>query len=212
MTHAIVCGLGPSIEGFVPPERSNVVTWGVNDIGRHFTPDHLVVLDGPEKFQDHHTRPDALEIIVGTRSRYVWVSKRKFHGDEPQVKWSRRGPGTPATWGKWPDTSEMMQVILETLGKGKAIDFGCHKVPIYETTAFSAAFLAIHNGHSRVGILGVDLVGHPHLEGLAQNISYQFGRLAEAARSTYDIELVNLSPISKVTSLRRMGMDEFLDS
>jgi len=203
MTLAIVCGLGPSIEGFSRPP--GVTIWGVNDVARHVAPDHLVLLDGPDRFHRHARRPDALEVILQTRPRYVWVSRKKYNPEVHGVWWQGKSPSTPAMWGRcWPD-AEMMLCDVAAVGQRAPLRFDSVTVPIFHISPFAAAYLAVRFTHHRVGLLGVDMVGHPD-EPLAGDISLQFGRLALAALATYGTDLVNLSPISKITSLPRMTL------
>ena len=58
----VVCGCGESLNDLVAPERC--VTIGVNDVGRRFQPDYLVVVNPRSQF-------------TGDRFRYVETSKAR---------------------------------------------------------------------------------------------------------------------------------------
>src|SRR5579863_4093391 len=58
----LVCGCGSSLSTLIAPERT--ITIGVNDVGRLFDPDYLVVLNPPAQF-------------TGDRFSYVKKSRAK---------------------------------------------------------------------------------------------------------------------------------------
>ncbi|MCL4069410.1 hypothetical protein M3484_22895 [Pseudomonas sp. GX19020] len=64
----VVCGLGQSIVSLMP-FIAEKITIGVNDIGRHLTPNYLVLQDYPSAFL-----PGRLEIIQKTKASCAFTS------------------------------------------------------------------------------------------------------------------------------------------
>ena len=89
-----------------------------------------------------------------------------------------------------------------------------------QNTPYFAVCLAATMGATRIGLIGVDLTEHHFfcatgrhpLAGRLATIDREYGALAQAqALAARGVELVNLSPISRLSSLHKVGM-EWLDS
>lgn len=74
---AIVAGLGSSWEVALGDHGCD--TFGVNDIGRCFSPDYTVVVDEPHRFD-----PERRRHIISTRSRALFTA-HSYIGGEPEV-------------------------------------------------------------------------------------------------------------------------------
>lgn len=184
----VVCGCGQSLRLLERPER--FVTIGVNDVGRLFTPDYLVVLNPPSQFS-------------GDRFRYVASSEAKAlftHLADLPVSHPNR--------------------VLFRLGTYGGTDFStADRLHYTQNSPYLAACLAVHMGARRIGLLGVDFseehfFGHtgPHaLAGQLDQINRQYARLAEACRGR-GVELVNLSPLGRLTALPRMSLVGFAEA
>ena len=98
------------------------------------------------------------------------------------------------------------------------VDFSNPNVLHYtRNSPYVAVCLAIHMGAARIGLIGVDLTNdhffgatgvHP-LAGSLNQIDAEYARLRDACAAR-GVEVVNLSPISRLTSLPRASLDTFL--
>lgn len=194
----IVCGCGSSLTPEVAEQaaRQGWVTIGVNDVGRLFTPDYLVVLNPPRQF-----RGDRFSHVQQSQARALFT----------QLPPTALGPVNPA-------------VVPFTLGPfgGTDIDTGPEadgRLPHTQNSPYVAVCLAAWMGARRIGLIGVDFTEHHFfarsgrhpLSARLARIDGEYGALAQAlkARGT---ELVNLSPVSRLHSLPRLGLSDFADT
>ena len=164
------------------------VTIGVNDVGRRFHPDYLVVVNPPGQFA-----PDRLEHIKGTRARFVFTQ----YVDLPVPQ---------------------NRTVRFTLGSYNGTDFSRPDVLHYtQNSPYVAMCLAVHMGAKRIGLIGVDFTDnhffaktgrHPLASRLVQ-IDREYSKLVETCR-TLGIEVFNLSSSSRLTTLRRSSLAEFM--
>ncbi len=181
----IVCGCGASLRGFVPP--AGVPTIGVNDVGRAFDPDYLVVLNGPAQFA-----ADRFRHVAASRARAVFS----------HLDLGLRG----------------VPLVRFRLGRQAGIDPPRRGELHYaRNSPYTAVHLAALMGAARIGLIGVDFTedhffgatgAHPLTPTLAR-IDAEYGALAEAL-ARRGVELVNLSPISRIASLPRREVAAFL--
>ena len=181
----VVCGCGESLNSLERPER--FVTIGVNDVGRRFTPDYLVVVNPRSQFS-------------ADRFKYVEASKSK------------------ALFTQFPDLGVAHPCIINfQLGTYGGIDFSDANVLHYtQNSPYVALCLAAYMGASRIGLIGVDftdnhffaLTGTHPLAAQLSTIDEQYRRLGEALRGR-GIEVVNLSPTSRLTAFPKMAVQEF---
>lgn len=73
-------------------------------------------------------------------------------------------------------------------------------LPHYKSSVFAACSLAFKMGATWIGIIGLDLTGHPSLEKYADKLNERFLWLGEAMDSL-GVQLVNLSQQSMITTL-----------
>ena len=181
----VVCGCGESLRGFRPP--AGLVTIGVNDVGRQFTPDYLVVVNPPNQFRDSR-----FEFVKTSAARAIFTQLELGLQHEHVVRFrlGRRG-GT--------DTSDP-NILHYT-----------------QNSPYVAVCLAALMGAARIGLLGVDFTAVHFFGG---NGPHPLSHLLNTINAEYDalryslglrgIGLVNLSPVSRLTSLPRDTMDQFL--
>lgn len=179
----IVCGCGTSLTLLAEPER--FVTIGVNDVGRLFPPDYLVVLNPPAQF---------------TGGRWTHVA-----GSDAKAVFSHLRLG-----------GLRAPLVRFTLGKRGGVTVAQGAVPHTRNSPYVAACLALYMGARRIGLLGVDFTDH-HFFGPTgrhsltrelQQIDAEYAALrAECERR--GVELVNLSPVSRLTSLPRLSLGAF---
>lgn len=183
----VVCGCGRSLLDFREPE--SYTTIGVNDVGRKFVPDYLLVVNPRESF-----------------SRERWESIVKTH---PPVLLSQYKLDIPCR-----DT------VRVRLGRYARPDFDDPNVLHYsQNSPYMALHLAVRMGARRIGLCGVDFTDH-HFFGptgrhsLAPKlaaIDREYASLNRALRA-HGIEVINLSPESRLTAFRKGSLDEIRKS
>ncbi|MDM0001802.1 glycosyltransferase [Variovorax sp. J22P240] len=180
----IVCGCGPSLLQLADPGRA--VTIGVNDVGRLFNPDYLVVVNPPRQF---------------TADRFSHVRTSKARALFTQLD---LGPVSAP-------------VVRVQLGRHAGVDTTGNVLHFTQNSPYVAVCLAAYMGASHVGLIGVDFTDHHFfattgrhpLSGRVAQIDREYGALAEALRGR-GVQLVNLSAISRLESLPRMRLDDFM--
>ena len=183
----VVCGLGPSVKEFAP-YAEYFTTIGVNDIDRHFAPDYLIVVDSFSQFErDRPDRVNRREVIRNTGARAVFSQLQSDAlGFEPKFRVSM----------------DLIRMNPVNLDHPKAI--ACTN-----NTPFIGAALAGYMGAKKIGLIGVDLKGHA-FESSAPQISQDFFALNETIKARNGGEIINLSQISLITSLRRGSLEDLL--
>ncbi|MCE2909327.1 MAG: hypothetical protein LW712_10845, partial [Burkholderiaceae bacterium] len=177
----IVCGCGApaaALAGAWP-----LLTIGVNDIGRLFNPTYLVVVNPPRQFR-------------GDRFRHVRESKAQALFTQLDL-----GPVAPP-------------VVRFQLGQYGGTDTEGDMLHHTQNSPYVAVCLAAFMGAKRIGLIGVDFTEHHFfgatgrhpLAGKLATIDREYGALAQAL-AVRGVELVNLSPVSRLSSLRKVGMD-----
>ncbi len=179
----IVCGCGVSAANLKNPE--SYYTIGVNDLGRLFTSNYLVVLNDIKSFK-------------GDRWKYVAESKASHiftHIKTLAVK-------------------EDQKVILQ-LGKYGSCDLNKDQVDYTGNSPYVACIIAAYMGFTKIGLLGVDFqrnhffgeTGEHSLNKKINVINKEYEHL-RIAMKTKGIELVNLSPTSNIT-IPKQRLEDF---
>ena len=177
----IVCGCGESLNELAEPERH--VTIGVNDVGRCFQPDYLVVVNPRGQFSG-----DRYRYVENSGARYLFTQLDPGPVRPPVVRFrlGRRG-GT--------DFSNP-EVLHYT-----------------QNSPYVALCLAVHMGARNIGLIGVDFTDHhffgrtgrhslaPHLD----RINREYAALAEACRAR-GVRVFNLSRNSRLTAFPKGGL------
>lgn len=180
----LVCGLGTSLNLLAEPER--FLTIGVNDIGRRFDPDYLLVLNTRGQFSR-----ERFAHIAGSRARAVF-SHLKLDISHPNF----------------------VQVVLGSYG---APDFSRpERLAHTRNSPYVAVCLAVYMGARRIGLIGVDFTDHHFfgetgrhpLAGTLSRMEQEYRDLVRACAAV-GVELVNLSPHSRLSGLPRMELDAF---
>jgi glycosyltransferase involved in cell wall biosynthesis len=180
----LVCGCGSSLSGIIAPER--LITVGVNDMGRLFDPDYLVVLNPPTQFSR-----ERFQFIANSRARAIFTQLELgiAHPNIVRVKLGRKGST---------DLSD------------------CGTLPYTRNSPYPAICLAAHLGARRIGVLGVDFTAnhffartgtHSLAPELAQ-IDREYSQLYQSC-IRQGIEVFNLSEESRLTAFPRMSQQEF---
>lgn len=178
----IVCGCGASLRDFQPPR--GVITIGVNDVGRAFDPDYLVVLNAPDQFA-----PDRFAHVAQCRARAVF-SHLDLTLAAPLVRFRLGdfgGTGAPPP-GMLHYTRNSPFLAVHLAAFMGATEIGLIGVDFTDDHFFGATGAHVLTPH------------------LAQ-IDAEFRRLA-AALEARGIRLTNLSPQSRL-SLHRARVEDF---
>jgi SAM-dependent methyltransferase len=179
----LVCGCGTSLSDVTSPER--FITIGVNDVGRMFHPDYLVVLNSRHQFTS-----DRYRYVESTRARAVFTQLR-------------------------PDFSHPL-IVPFRLGRRGGTEIDGTSLPYTRNSPYVALALAAHMGAKRIGLIGVDFTdnhffgrtGRHPLSREVPQIDVEYKRFYEACVQR-GIELVNLSPISRLTGIPKKSYGEF---
>jgi len=166
------------------PER--FLTIGVNDVGRLFQPDYLVVLNGQGEFAG-----DRYRFIAESAAKAVFSHLELRLEQAPLVRF---------------ELGERSGVDLSNPDR----------LPFTKNSPYVAVALAAYMGARRIGLIGVDFTpdhffgptGIHSLAGDLADIDAEFARLG-AALAAAGIELFNLSERSQLSTLSRLTPAEF---
>lgn len=179
----VVCGCGTSLSSFAHPER--FITIGVNDVGRLFDPDYVVVLNPRQQF-----RGDRFRYVEESRARalFTQLALGVKHPHIVRFTLGRRG-------GVGLDQPNVLHYT--------------------RNSPYVALLLAMHMGAKRIGVIGVDFTDdhffarsgrHPLVRELPQ-IDIEYKRLYASAQQL-GIEVYNLSAVSRLTAFPKLSLEE----
>ena len=180
----LVCGCGESLRDLTHPER--FITIGVNDVGRLFHPDYLVVVNARRQFS-------------GDRFRYVEQSQAKYLFTQLEL-----GIAHP----------NIVKFKLGIYGGTNGSD--SHVLHYTQNSPYVALCLAAHMGAKRIGLIGVDFsdnhffgkTGRHALANQLPQIDEQYRKLRDALEKQ-GIEVFNLSAQSRLAAFPKMTLSEF---
>jgi len=183
----LVCGCGESAA--LLAARPGCVVIGVNDLGRTWHPDYLVLVNPAAQF-----RPERWSVVRQTQARAVFT----------QLADAGLPPRVP--------------VVRFRLGRLAGTDDpGPEALHHTRNSPYVAVQLALHLGARRIGLLGVDFTARhffadsgPHaLEPRLSQIDAEYAALQQACTAR-GVGLVNLSPVSRLQGLPRLVLGAFL--
>jgi hypothetical protein len=180
----IVCGCGRSLVQLERPER--FVTIGVNDVGRLFTPDYLVVVNERRQFDQ-----ERYVYVEGSQAKAIFTQLDLPHERVVRFRLGQRG-GTDRTDPECLHYTNNSPYVAVNLAR----HLGAQRIGLIGVDFDDAHFFG------RTG-------RHP-LAGQLTQIDREYGALAEACRAD-GVELVNLSRTSRLTSLPRASLDTWPD-
>ncbi|MFZ0304742.1 MAG: glycosyltransferase [Terracidiphilus sp.] len=181
----LVCGCGSSLAQLIAPERT--ITIGVNDVGRLFDPDYLVVVNPRTQF---------------SAGRFAYVEKSRAKAIFTQLELGIKHPNLVRfRLGQRAGTEFANPDVL----------------PFTRNSPYPALCLAIHMGARRIGVIGVDFTpnhffantGRHALSSEVSHIDREYRQLYESCRRM-GIEVFNLSPESLLTAFPKIMQEEFL--
>jgi hypothetical protein len=181
---AIICGIGPSLTALPDQDAlraKGITTIGVNDVFKHRPVDYLFMIDQPVVF-----KAPRIDTIVASTPRY-W-----FMGTVAHASWNHE-----RRQRKLHELSPVMNVDTGLL-PGKRL-----------TTPSLACGLALFLGFKRIGLIGVDIVGHKTLVKHVDAINVIFSEVLSAAWLA-KAGLVNMSPMNALPILPQMTIPDFL--
>jgi hypothetical protein len=181
----IVCGCGESLNELTQPER--FITIGVNDVGRRFTPNYLVVVNPPNQFSG-----DRFSYVESSQAEYLFTQLNLGLSRQNIIKFQLGAYG--GTDFSNPD------VLHHT-----------------QNSPYVALCLAVQMGATRIGLIGVDFTDHHFfaptgmhsLSPQLSTIDQQYQRLGEAIKAR-GIEVFNLSSRSRLTAFPKMSVANFV--
>ena len=180
----LVCGCGSSLPTIVAPER--FATIGVNDVGRLFQPDYLVVINPRAQFS-------------GDRFKYVEFSEAEAIFTQLDL-----GISHP----------NVVRFRLGCRGGTDLSD--ANTLPYTRNSPYVAFCLALHMGAKRIGLIGIDftdhhffaITGRHSLAGEINQINNEYAALAHTCREL-GVEVFNLSPDSRLTAFPKISPEQF---
>jgi hypothetical protein len=180
----LVCGCGVSLSQVTAPHR--FISIGVNDVGRLFQPDYLVVLNSKHQF-------------AGDRFRYVEESRAR--AIFTQLPLGLRHPRV---------------VHIRLGRRAGTDDADPEALHYTRNSPYLAVCLAMHMGAARIGLIGIDFTDHHFFAQTGRHpltreffqIDREYQELARAAERR-GVEIVNLSAESRLTAFPKTSPEDF---
>jgi hypothetical protein len=184
---AVVCGCGSSLRALERPER--FVTIGVNDVGRMFQPNYLVVVDGREHLKERFS------YVENSTADFIFTQRTNLALPQPNVVMFHLGED--------PDADAASPDILS---------FSAPSL----MTPYIALCLALHMGAREIGLIGVDLTddhffattGRHQWASHLDEIDRTFDRLGAKALQR-SCRIFNLSEKSQLTAFPKIPIETF---
>lgn len=181
----VVCGCGPSLRELTI--HDDIVTIGVNDVGRLFDPTYLVVVNPRNQFKE-----DRFRYVESSNAQALFTQLELGRVRPPVVRFKLGRYGGVDIDGDslhYTQNSPYVAVCL-------AAYMGARRIGLIGVDFTDDHFFGRTGRHPLVGRL--------------HEIDAQYGRLA-AALARRGVELVNLSSISRLASLAKMPHAQFAD-
>ncbi len=183
----VVCGCGTSLNELEEPQRFTTI--GVNDVGRKFDPDYLVVVNPRRQFS-------------AERFHYVEASGARALFTQLELG-AVQPPVVPFRLGQLSGTDLEQMLARDVL----------HYT---QNSPYVAVCLALYMGARRIGLIGVDFSedhffarsGRHPLAGRLEQIDREYGALHQACQRR-GIEFFNLGTGSRLQSLPRLTLRQF---
>jgi hypothetical protein len=179
----IVSGLGQSATELKNPQ--DYFTIGVNDIGRIYQPNYLVVLNDKQTFLD-----ERWEFIRISKCPTIFTHIKHLPIDDAQK-------------------------CLIKLGRYGACELGKDQVDYTSNSPYVACMIAAYMGFRKIGLLGVDFTNHHFFKKSGEHslarkvnvINKEYETMHRVLRAN-GIEFVNLSQESKIT-IPKVKLEDF---
>lgn len=206
----IVFGNGPSINEEFPAHWRNYPWFGVNEIGRAFAVDYLVLQDRPADFKKVDEDMMAIRNSLIDSEVFILANRQMWLDVKPQmvgiedVNWmmylTRSWLGHPfhdperylSMIDRWDDDHAMIPLFP------------------YPQSAQMAVLLAMYMGAKRVGIMGIDYTpGHfydseqMYADGSVRLSNKGWGKVRTMVEENFGGTMVNLSKDSRLESIEK---------
>jgi hypothetical protein len=180
----VVCGCGESLLSL--PQSDQLITIGVNDVGRLFDPTYLVVLNPSGQFKG-----DRYQYVKNANVRAIFSQLAIAALNSPVVGFNLGS-------------------------KGGTDCFSGERLHYTRNSPYVAVCLAAFMGASKIGLIGVDFTehhffsktGHHPLSRGLSNIDKEYGKLFLALHQA-NVSLVNLSIVSRLSSIPKQSIERF---
>src|SRR5215217_29584 len=180
----IVCGCGESLNDLIEPAK--FITIGVNDVGRRFHPNYLVVVNPRDQFS-----VDRFTYVANSEADYLFTQLNLGLARENVVNFNLGTNGGT-------DLSNP-NVLHHT-----------------QNSPYVALCLAVHMGATRIGLIGVDFTDNHFFAPTGRHlllsqlpvIDQQYKDLYEAIRAR-GVEVFNLSSASRLRAFPKMSLAGF---
>ncbi len=180
----VVCGCGASLKTFVNPGRC--ITIGVNDVGRLFHPDYLVVVNPRHQFQS-----DRFRHVEESKARAIFTQLDLGLQHKRVVRFNL---------GRRAGVDFSNPDVLNYTSN----------------SPYVALCLAVHMGARKIGIIGVDFTNdHFFAQTGTHPLERQLPQIDREYRQLYDecvrrgVEVFNLSTQSRLTAFPKLSLQEF---
>ena len=182
----VVCGCGTSLTTLIHPER--FVTIGVNDVGRLFQPDYLVVVNPRNQFQG---------------DRFHYVEQSQAHAVFSHLDLRIPHP-------------HVVRFKLGTRSRDDNTNSNPNALHYTRNSPYVAMCLAKHMGARRIGVIGVDFTdGHFFAPTGTHALARQLPQMENEYRQLYEafrclgVEVFNLASVSRLTAFPKISISEF---
>jgi len=183
----VVCGCGTSLVSFLP-YKDSFITIGVNDVPRAFNPTYLVVTDHVTRFQGKRR-----ELVLNSKVNAFFTCVKGWH--HPKL------------------------VYFDLGGRDlKRLDSPNH-VDHFLNSPYVASNIAYKMGAKHIGLIGVDFTSghfynpkdgaHPLMQMNYLTKINEAYRILKEQLEQRGVSFFNLNPESKLTTLKKISIDEF---
>jgi len=187
----IVLGLGMSTKKILDVDTSNVILFGVNDIGRLIKPTYMLVVDTPSKFT-----PQRHKHIIQSGAQYMFSQIPDWKPMNPTLK----------------VTFDLGVNQLRNIDNPDKVDYS-------NNSPYMAILIAYKMGCKNIGLLGVDFTPNHFFENDGEHVLVKTNRLKDIdqayknlteALNSRHVNLYNLNNESLITSIPKMSIHEFI--
>ncbi|HXD91878.1 MAG TPA: hypothetical protein VNX01_01625 [Bacteroidia bacterium] len=167
----------------------NFITLGVNDISSVFDPDYLLILDPKESFAKSVYK-GTWQHVENTKAKYIFTILENL------------------------EVPEHKRILFE-YGERENTNFENGVIGHTANSPYAACLIAAYMGATKIGLIGVDFTENRisgkmrhDLLGTLWKMNAEYENLAKSLCSK-GTQLVNLSPVSNITSLKNENLINF---
>lgn len=158
---------------------NNIKIMGLNDFNRYHTSDFLVCVNEPQTFLG-----DRWDFIKNTSANFVFSQIENL------------------------PINDSNKLIHIRLGDYRGTDQECGKINYIRDSSYMALNIAIQLGFTKIGLIGIDFLGHHNL---SKNLDITNETYRELLSKNSNISVYNLSNISLLNSIPFINLETFLE-